>query len=155
MTGVKQGMIGRGHWFDYFGLAALILTPVTVMIRVLESVKRLPVYSIASIPVSSLLLIAFVVLLLHLGRGGMPGQSGDSAGDSIRSFSGHPSRAGVWDWPSGLYLQRTGFLPYRHASARSARQAQLTWREGLHLRRADRRDLHGLCRAGAGRGAPA
>ena len=31
-------------------MAALILTPVAVMLRVLESVKRIPVYSIAAIP---------------------------------------------------------------------------------------------------------
>ena len=53
-TGIKQGVVGRGRWFDYFGVAALVLTPLSVMIRVLESVKRLPVYSIAGVPVSTL-----------------------------------------------------------------------------------------------------
>src|SRR5580693_9432730 len=60
-TGVKQGIVGRGRWFDYFGLVALVLTPVSVMIRVLESVKRMPVYSIASVPVSALMFFTVVV----------------------------------------------------------------------------------------------
>ena len=57
VTGVKQGLIGRGRWFDYIGIAALLLTPVTVLVRVLESVKRLPIYSVAGLPVSTSLVL--------------------------------------------------------------------------------------------------
>ena len=95
LTGVKQGIVGRGRWFDYFGVAALVLTPVSVMIRVLESVKRLPVYSIASVPVSTLLFVTLVVLLLHLGRGGTcPDNPAIRPGTRYTRLSGDPSGAG-------------------------------------------------------------
>ena len=39
--------MAQGHWYDFLGLAALVLTPVAVMMRVLEDAKRIPVYKLA------------------------------------------------------------------------------------------------------------
>jgi len=129
VTGVKQGVVGKGFWFDYLGIAALVLTPLTVMIRVMESVKRLPVYSIARIPVSSLLVLAFVVLYVLWAEVGIA--------KSIRRFGRsldtlvlvgiHLALAlglGV-----GFFLQQKGYLPF--VMPASGPQGQMTWREGL------------------------
>ena len=46
IIGVKERIIGQGRWFDYLGIAGLILTPVAVMLKVLEEAKRIPPYRI-------------------------------------------------------------------------------------------------------------
>ena len=68
LSGVKQRIVGTGRWFDYFRSARAVLTPVTVMIRVLESVKRLPVYSIGSVTRQHTPVRDARGLLLDLGR---------------------------------------------------------------------------------------
>jgi uncharacterized membrane protein YhdT len=129
VTGVKQGLIGRGRWFDYVGLAALLLTPITVMIRVLESVKRLPVYSVARIPVSSLLVIAFVVLFAIWAEVGIAKtikRFGRKL-DGIVFVAIH--LAMIAGMAIGLYLEQKGFLPF--VVQAGGPQAKLTWRDGL------------------------
>jgi hypothetical protein len=44
VIGLKEGVVGTGKWYDYFGVTALVLTPVSGMLRVLESMQRIPVY---------------------------------------------------------------------------------------------------------------
>ncbi len=63
VVGVKERVIGKGGWVDYVFLAALILTPLTVMLRVLESVEKLPSYKIG--PVGLTALSALLCLLLY------------------------------------------------------------------------------------------
>jgi hypothetical protein len=129
VTGIKQGIVGRGRWFDYFGLAALILTPVTVMVRVLESVKRLPTYSIARVPVSSLMVIGFVVLFAIWAEVGMARtiRRFGRALDMV-VFVGIHLAMGL-GLAAGLFIQRQGFLPMVMGGANP--QVLLTWREGL------------------------
>jgi hypothetical protein len=131
VTGVKQGRIGRGRWFDYLGLAALILTPVTVMIRVLESVKRLPVYSIASMPVSSLLVICFVILFAIWAEVGISGtirRFGRKL-DGVVFVGIHIALAlGI---VLGLLIQRQGYLPLVWLLRGVVTQAKMTWQDGL------------------------
>ena len=135
VTGIKQGRIGRGQWYDYIGVAALVLTPLAVMMRVTESVKRIPVYLVYSASVSSSAFPGDGGLLCDLGGGGhFPGQSGGSVDHWIRSFiwgsiwrlaCGH-HRGSVL--PAGgipaLVLQIVTQMPVRSA-------AWFTWREGL------------------------
>ncbi len=111
LTGVKQRALGTGRWFDYFGLAALVLTPLSVMIRVLESVKRLPVYSIGSVSVSTLLVLTMVVFYVIWAEFGLA--------RTIRRF-GQGLDAAVYlgihvvlglGVAAGLYLYGAGFLP--------------------------------------------
>jgi uncharacterized membrane protein YhdT len=131
LTGVKQGIVGKGRWFDYFGLAALVLTPVTVMIRVLESVKRMPSYSIASVPVSTLLFLTLVVCYFIWAEVGLArtirrfGQGLDTL-----VFLGIHLALGL-GMAAGLYLQRTGYLFYVMRFMAMPVGPQLTWREGL------------------------
>jgi hypothetical protein len=54
VNGVKERVIGKGGWVDYVFLAALIMTPLTVMLRVLETVEKLPVYKVGSIGLTAL-----------------------------------------------------------------------------------------------------
>ena len=71
VIGVKERVIGRGGWFDYVVLAALILTPLTVMLRVLESVQQDPGLSGSGRSALTALAVAAVRLCCtDLGRGG-------------------------------------------------------------------------------------
>ncbi len=115
------------------------------MIRVLESVKRLPVYSIGPIHVSTLLFVTMVVFYVIWAEVGLArtirrlGRGMDTARLS-RDSSGAGSGRG-----RGLYLQRAGFLRSSWSLSRRCRmRTQLTWRDGAVLRRASRRHLHGL-----------
>ncbi len=130
-NGVKQGTVGRGHWFDYFGVVALVLTPVSVMVRVLESVKRLPVYSIASVPISTLLFVTLVVCYFIWAEVGLA--------RTIRRFGrgldtlvylGIHLGLGL-GLAAGLYLQRMGFLAIVMQFMQMPVGPNLTWREGL------------------------
>src|SRR5262249_12135636 len=60
--GIKERVVGRGQWYDYVGVAALVLTPVTVMLRVLESLNRIPIYSVQSMRVTFLTALLCVLL---------------------------------------------------------------------------------------------
>ena len=46
IIGVKERIIGQGRWFDYLGVLGAILTPIAVMIKVLEDAKRIAPYKI-------------------------------------------------------------------------------------------------------------
>ncbi len=62
VIGVKERVIGRGGWIDYVFLAALILTPLTVMLRVLETVEKLPVYKVGPIGLTALAVLVCTLL---------------------------------------------------------------------------------------------
>ena len=152
-TGVSSGSSARAAGSTSSGVAALVLTPLTVMIRVLESVKRLPVYSIGSIGVSTLLFVTMAGLLRDLGRGrALRGRSGVGPGDWTCSFIWAFIWRLVLGLAAGLYLQTAGFLRIVMEFVTQMPDAeQLAWREGCSTA-ADRRDLHGLRRTGADRG---
>ncbi|MBV8487192.1 MAG: hypothetical protein JO161_02820, partial [Planctomycetaceae bacterium] len=63
VTAIKERRLARGGWFDYLGLAALILIPVTMLIRTLEASKQMPVYAVGPLLLTSLLsyLAVFVI----------------------------------------------------------------------------------------------
>jgi hypothetical protein len=46
VTGLQRGVVGRGRWYDFIGVAALILSPLTAAWRMLESLKRIDVYTV-------------------------------------------------------------------------------------------------------------
>jgi hypothetical protein len=50
ITGIKERVVARGEWFDYLGVAALLLTPATVMVQVLQTLKTIDPPSIGSVP---------------------------------------------------------------------------------------------------------
>jgi uncharacterized membrane protein YhdT len=129
VTGVKQGLVGRGRWFDYLGIAALLLTPVTVLIRVLESVKRLPIYSVAGMPVSTMLVLAFTVLYVIWAEIGIARtiRRLGTVFDSLVFIGIHVALA--VGMAVGFYVQQNGYLPL--VMAMPGPQVQFTWREGL------------------------
>jgi hypothetical protein len=131
VMGVRQGVVGRGRWFDYLGLAALILTPITVMVRVLESVQRLPVYSIAGIPVSTLMVFAFVLLFALWAEVGIA-RTISRFGRKLDFlvFAGLHAALAL-GLALGVYLEQKGFLPVVMLMRGILQQPKFTWREGL------------------------
>ena len=53
IIGVKERIIGQGRWFDYVGLAGVILTPIAVMLRVLEEANRITAYRVGGYSVTT------------------------------------------------------------------------------------------------------
>jgi hypothetical protein len=64
IIGVKERIIGQGRWFDYIGGLGAILTPVAVMIKVLEEAKRIEVYKIGPYSLTSVAAILCVFCFL-------------------------------------------------------------------------------------------
>ena len=50
VTAIKERMVGRGKWYDYVAVAALIVTPLTVLVQVLQTVKQIPVWTLGQTP---------------------------------------------------------------------------------------------------------
>ena len=48
IIGVKERLIGQGRWFDFLGIAAHSLTPIAVMLKVLEDAKKIAPYRIGA-----------------------------------------------------------------------------------------------------------
>jgi hypothetical protein len=63
VTGLAHGVVGRGRWYDYAGAAAIILTPLTVAMRVMESLKRIEIYTINLGPMGTVALSTLAVTL--------------------------------------------------------------------------------------------
>jgi hypothetical protein len=55
VTAIKERMVGRGKWYDYVAVAALIVTPLTVLVQVLQTVKQIPVWRVGEIPLVAVL----------------------------------------------------------------------------------------------------
>jgi ABC-type transport system involved in multi-copper enzyme maturation permease subunit len=62
ITGIKERVVGRGEWFDYVGIVALILTPTTVMVQVLQTMNRMAPHPIGPVPLVTALGLACVLL---------------------------------------------------------------------------------------------
>jgi hypothetical protein len=129
VTGLKQGLVGRGRWFDYIGIAALLLTPVTVLVRVLESVKRLPIYSVAGLPVSTWLVLTFTILYVIWAEISIARtiRRLGSVFDTLVFIGIHAGLA--IGMAVGFYVQQNGFLPL--VMTMVGPQVQFSWREGL------------------------
>ena len=48
IIGVKERLIGQGRWFDFLGIAGALLTPIAVMLKVLEDAKKIAPYRIGA-----------------------------------------------------------------------------------------------------------
>jgi hypothetical protein len=61
IIGVKARVIGQGRWFDYVGVLGAILTPIAVMLKVLEEAKRITPYKLGSYSLTSVVAISCIV----------------------------------------------------------------------------------------------
>jgi hypothetical protein len=133
VIGVKERVVGRGRWYDYFGVAALILTPVSVMLRVLESMQRIHPYSILGLTVTAwagLLCVLFYVLWAEVAIARTIWRFGKPL-DRAVLFGLHLALgAGV---AIGFFLQQKGFLALIVPTLLDAQHQPipLTWRDGL------------------------
>ncbi len=133
VTGVQKKVVGRGQWYDYLGVAAMVLTPVTVMLRVLESAQRLEVYQFRGVNLTTAITFLCAVLYLiwaEVAIARTVGRYGRRL-DGWVLFGVHAAlAAGV---AVGLFLQHNGYLelivPTRNAQGQTVRQ--LVWRDGL------------------------
>ncbi|OJW17782.1 MAG: hypothetical protein BGO49_26645 [Planctomycetales bacterium 71-10] len=62
-TAVKERYVGVGRWYDYLGLLALVLIPLTVFVQVMQTEKWIRAVSIAGTPLASLMGYVAVVSL--------------------------------------------------------------------------------------------
>jgi hypothetical protein len=127
VIGIKERVVGRGRWYDAIIVAALILTPVTVVLRVLESLNRIPIIVIANGRLTSWTAILSVLLYaiwVEIAVGRTVRQLGRKADMAV--FVGmHLALAlGLF---AGIYFQRVGFLDFIMGLSPNT----LSWREGL------------------------
>jgi hypothetical protein len=64
VIGIKERVIGQGQWYDYVGVMALVLTPLAVMLRVLESMNRMAPHSILHVRLTTWVAIACILLFV-------------------------------------------------------------------------------------------
>ncbi|MHB1560336.1 MAG: hypothetical protein ACYC61_23035 [Isosphaeraceae bacterium] len=62
LVGVKERVVARGQWVDYLGIAALVLTPASVLFRVMESMQRIGSHSIGGVPLVTAMWMAAMLL---------------------------------------------------------------------------------------------
>jgi hypothetical protein len=124
-TAVRERVVGVGKWFDYFGLAALVLIPATVLVKVLETEKRITVHDIGPIPLTTLLGFLAVACVFVWSLVGIWG--------TIRRL-GRPSdylvTAGVLAAFAlgigvGVVMEQNNFLPMMVGTAKT------TWQDGV------------------------
>ncbi len=128
VIGLKEGVVGRGRWYDYLGVAALLLTPIAVMMKVLESVHRIPVYAIRGFGVTTTLDVLCLACYVIWGEIAI-----------ARTTRRHGRFLDTWVLVGvhvalglgvavGLFLERQGFLA---AFVPHDARIPLTWRDGL------------------------
>ncbi len=133
IVGLKERVVGRGRWYDYLGLLAIVLTPVCVMLREVEAAKRIPVYRIPHLSLGlttlvALLCIALYVIWIEIAVGRTIRRFGRPLDLAVMFLLHVALLAGL---AGGVLLQQKGFL-YLAAQAQGARlTSAITWREGL------------------------
>ncbi len=122
---IKEGFLGRGRWYDFVALAAMLMIPATVLVRTLESIKQLPVYTAGSVPIAALITYFALLMLVLWAEFGL--------WRTIRRFGRYPDilvlvgihLALIFGLGVGVLMQRYGFLPTLTPTE------QTTWRDGL------------------------
>ncbi len=140
VKGIKERVIGTSSAFNYVILAAVILTPLTVMLRVLETEKKIPAIALGGFGLTALVAMACILLyaiwievtlwqtIRRLGR----------PSDIVILVGAHLALAAGLGL--GLYIQEQGFLIYILALNGGLPNdpakvqeviAALSWREGI------------------------
>ncbi len=127
--GLKERVVGKGAWYDYFIIAALLLTPTTGFLRVMETEKRMPIYNIAGVHLTVLLAGACLLLYLiwtEIALARTISRFGRWY-DGLVLVAIHIALAlGI---AAGLYFQNLGFLAL--VIPVYSPTTVLTWRDGL------------------------
>ena len=63
ISGVKERVVAVGDWFDYLGIVGLALIPTNLLLRQMETMHRINVRSIGSVPMLTALWIACAVMI--------------------------------------------------------------------------------------------
>ena len=94
---IKEGYLGRGRWYDFVALAAVLMIPVTVLVRTLEATKQLPVYLVGSIPLAAL--VTYLALLVLSSVGGSRALAdGPPRSAVIRTSWCSSASTWLWSW---------------------------------------------------------
>jgi ABC-type transport system involved in multi-copper enzyme maturation permease subunit len=129
ITGIKERVVARGEWFDYLGIAALVLTPATVMVQVLQAAQRIGAHSIGSVPLVSAMGLA-VVLLFGLWAEIALWRTIRRLGNSYdRAVLVGVHLALVLGMAIGVWIQQQGYLVYMMQFVPA--NAVFTWWDGL------------------------
>ena len=133
--GIKERVVARGEWFDYLGIIALALTPATVMVQVLQVMKRFEPPSIGPLPMASVMWLTSILLYavwIEFALWRATRRLGNRA-DRLVLFGVHLALAlglgvGAWLQVKGyliaIFLMLGAFMPL---------DTELTWREGLSV----------------------
>lgn len=62
VTAIRERYLVRNRWYDYAALVAVIFIPLTMLLRTLEAAKQVPTYTLAGLPVATL--ITYLVVLV-------------------------------------------------------------------------------------------
>jgi hypothetical protein len=110
IIGVKERVIAQGRWFDFLGLAALILTPIAVVLRVLADAQHIPPYKIGGYSLTVAAAVLCIILFAawaEIATAQTIRKSGRRS-DAVVHVGIHLALAlGVG---IGFYLHRTGLL---------------------------------------------
>ena len=97
VTAIKERVVGRGKWYDYVAVAALILTPRHgAWSRCSQTVKEIPAWTMGQTPLVAVLGFLRRGLVPDLDRGRPSGgRSGGSAVSRPARAAGHPPGPGL------------------------------------------------------------
>jgi uncharacterized coiled-coil protein SlyX len=135
VVGLKERVVGRGRWYDFFGLVAIFLTPGFVMLRELEAAKRIPEYMIPLGQLGAIrlpALVAFLCVVLYviwieIAIGRTIRKLGQPL-DMVVMVLLHVALLG--GLAAGVFFQQKGFLDLvRQLQGLAPRR--LTWLDGL------------------------
>src|SRR5262249_30944091 len=133
ITGIRLRVVGRGEWLDYLGIAALLLTPATVMVQVLQSMKRIDPPSFGPVPLAAalwllalLLYAVWIQVALWRSIRRLGGRGDVAVLSAVHVAMALGLAIGMWMLQQGylttILLMFGAFMPVN---------AELTWREGV------------------------
>jgi ABC-type transport system involved in multi-copper enzyme maturation permease subunit len=125
VTAIKERYLIRNRWYDFIALLAIIMIPLTMLIRTMEAARQIQSYSLAGIPLTSLMgyLIFLVIgLWVEIGVWRTIRRFGRFA-DVLVLLGVH--LALVFGVAVGLVMFRYGIL------AAMTTNPRLTWRDGI------------------------
>jgi hypothetical protein len=125
VTAIKERDLARGRWLDFAALGALLLIPITMLIRTLQAAGQLPPIEIGPLPLTTLLAyIVLVVLALWIEVGIWRTIRRFGRGPDLLVFFGiHLAMA--LGLAVGILIQQAGFLPG------TSPNQQPNWSDGL------------------------